>query len=76
MNENRFGEWLRSKRLDLGLTMVEFSKAVGVSYVSISNVELGKTIPGMYFLRKLETYLGIEYIELRRILKGEEPNGD
>ena len=76
MNENRFGEWLRSKRLDLGLTMMEFSKAVGVSYVTISNVELGKAIPGMYFLRKLETYLGIEYIELRRILKGEEPNGD
>lgn len=76
MEHNSFGNWLRDKRLDHGLTMTEFADKVGVSYVTLSNVELGKVTPGINFLTKLSEYLEMEYIDLRKILKGEHTEYD
>ena len=64
-----FGEWLRDKRLDKGETMQEFAQACDLSYVSISNIELGKKKPGMNALRKIAAHINMEYVEVRQIMK-------
>jgi transcriptional regulator with XRE-family HTH domain len=70
MTENVFGNWLREQRYDRGLTLKEFAKDLGISYVTLSNVELGKSTPGINALKKISASLDVDYIELRKILKG------
>ena len=64
-----FGEWLREKRLDLGETMQEFADACDLSYVSVSNIELDKKKAGMNALRKIAEHIGMEYVEVRQVMK-------
>lgn len=64
-----FGLWLRDKRLDKGLTMEEFSKLCELSYVTISNIELGKVLPGISATKKIADVLEMEYVDLRLQIK-------
>lgn len=68
----RFGEWLREQRLDRGYTLQEFAKKCGLSYVTISGIELGKTKAGINATKKIAAGLEIEYIELRNVIKQGE----
>ena len=72
---NTFGTWLREQRQDRGMTLVQFSKAVGLSYVSVCRIELGKTVAGPSALRKFANYLDVPFVDLRRMMKGEEQDG-
>ena len=76
MTENTFGTWLREQRYDRGLTLKEFAKDLGISYVTLSNVELGKRTPGINALKKISASLEVDYIDLRKILKGEQYHED
>lgn len=71
MISKEFGKWVRSKRLDRGMTLVELAKKCELSYVTISNIELGKTKPSISTMRRLSESLDVDYFDIRQKLKGE-----
>jgi transcriptional regulator with XRE-family HTH domain len=64
-----FGLWLREQRLNRALTLEEFASRCDLSYVTISNIELGKVLPGISAIKKIAKMLELEYIDLRALVK-------
>lgn len=65
MNENNFGEFLRKKRLEKKLTLVELSNLSGVSQPHLSHIENGKRgTPSPEMLKRISEGLGVDYSEL------------
>jgi len=64
-----FGMYLREKRIDKGHTIQELADKCELSYVTMSNIELGKTRPSISTLKTIGEALGMEYFELRQKLK-------
>jgi transcriptional regulator with XRE-family HTH domain len=64
-----FGLWLREKRINLGYTILDFSNICELSYVTISNIELGKVMPGIHATKQISKALSMEYVDLRQIIK-------
>ena len=64
-----FGMYLREKRIDKGHTIKELASECKLSYVTMSNIELGKTRPSISTLKTIGEVLDIEYFELRQKLK-------
>lgn len=64
------GNYVRNERKNMGLSQKEFGKYIGVSYVSISNLEKNHRC-GLLILRKLSKYLNISIEELRSMTVDE-----
>lgn len=67
MINNKFGEFVKSERLRLGLTCSEFAKKIGISQVQLSNVETGKCLPRINGLDKYAIGLNIDKAKLTDI---------
>ena len=69
----KLGSFVKEKRLDLGLSQNEFANRVGVSYVTINNIENSHKC-GLISLRKLSQALNVETKELRSMMVKHENN--
>lgn len=69
----KLGSFVKEKRLDLGLSQNEFANHVGVSYVTINNIENNHKC-GLISLRKLSQALKVETKELRSMMVKHEDN--
>ncbi len=56
-----YGERLRQRRLELGLTQVKLAKLLGVSEMSVVGWEKGWHVPSVAYRMKIRKVLGIEY---------------
>jgi DNA-binding XRE family transcriptional regulator len=50
---------LRSLRINHGITQLDLGKAIGVSDVTISSIELGKMFPSVPLIVKLSRYFNV-----------------
>ena len=66
---NLIGENIRSLRKRVGLTQVEFSKRIGVSQGTLSDIELGNCNPSVETVLSIHDRYGVT---LNWILKGTE----
>jgi putative transcriptional regulator len=64
------GEFIKEKRLDIGLMQKELATKCGVTNQTINFIEKGKTNPSIVTLRKIAEVLGVNYFELRQVMKG------
>jgi transcriptional regulator with XRE-family HTH domain len=55
---NHLGDQLRARRIDLGLLQREVAELIGVTTLTITNWELGRTKPGARSLPGLLRFLG------------------
>lgn len=75
MATNKFGEFIKTERLRLGLTCQEFAKKIGISQVQLSNVETGKCLPRINGLDKYSEGLNIDKAKLTDIWLEDYNNG-
>lgn len=64
MASNKFGEFVRTERLRLGLTCQKFAEKIGISQVQLSHVETGKCLPRINSLDKYSKGLNVEQSRL------------
>lgn len=69
----KLGNYVKEKRLDLGLSQNEFGDYVGVSYITIHNVETQSKC-GLATLRKLSKALDVDTKDLRAMMVQNEDN--
>ena len=62
-----FGEWLRNERLNRGMSQKELAKAIGLTYVVISNFENGYKFPSIRSIGLIAKYFGISIEEIRKM---------
>jgi len=67
MRENNFGERLKARRQEKGLTLAELHALSGVDISYLGRIERGKRCPSAYILRKLAEPLGFTEVELLKI---------
>jgi len=49
-----FGSWLKSVRVEMGLTQAEFGKLFGITREHVGNIERGNNKPGLKTLPKMK----------------------
>ena len=67
MRENKFGERLKARRKEKGLTFVELEALSGVDKSYLNRIEQGKRYPSAHILRKLAEPLEIDERELLKM---------
>ena len=67
MTENKFGERVKARRKEKGLTLVELSELTGVDTSYLGRIEQGKRFPSAQILRKLTEPLGYGEAELLKL---------
>lgn len=65
---------LKAVRTNLGLTLEEASKLIGISKYTLFNYEHFKTVPNAENIRKIERAYDINYNELRFVPNEKEKN--
>ncbi len=55
-----YGERIRQKRLELGLTQRDLAKSLGADKMSVLNWENDKHLPAARFQRRIKKILGVE----------------
>ncbi len=65
---------LKAVRTNLGLTLEEASKLIGISKYTLFNYEHFKTVPNAENIRKIENAYDINYNELRFVPNEKEKN--
>jgi len=75
MRENNFGERLKARRQEKGLTLVELSALSGVHTSYLGRIERGERFPSAYILRKLAEPLEIDERELLKMAGYLSPDG-
>ena len=60
MANNKFGTFVKTERLRLGLTCQECAKKIGISQVQLSHIETGKCLPRINSLEKYSNALGVD----------------
>ena len=70
---NELAIFLRERRKDEALTQVEMAKKIGITSITLSNIENGKPI-GSNVLKKLSKYLNISTRDIRALSKLEVEN--
>jgi transcriptional regulator with XRE-family HTH domain len=63
-----YGTYITEKRVEKGLTMRKISEKIGVSAITLSNIELEK---GKYSLHNLTKYLKELDIPLSEVIQGD-----
>lgn len=71
MNNTKLGEEIKRLRKEKMLTIKELAKLSGVSEVSITNYENGKSVPSLVKLKKLSKFLNCKFDYLFNLRKGE-----
>jgi transcriptional regulator with XRE-family HTH domain len=66
------GKYIREKRLDVGLMQKELAAKCGLTIQTINFIENGRNNPSISTLRKIAEVLGINYFELRQVMKEGE----
>lgn len=66
------GEFIRDKRLDVGLLQKELAEKIGITQQAMCFIEKGRNYPSIVTLRKLAVVLGVHYFELRQVMKQKE----
>ena len=67
---NEFGEFIRKRRKELGLTIKEVEEITGISNAYLSQIENGKRgIPSVSVLSKLSNALGVSFFDLFAAMK-------
>jgi transcriptional regulator with XRE-family HTH domain len=69
------GNYIREKRLDIGLLQRELAQRCGLTIQAINFIENGRNNPSIATLHKLSEVLGVNYFELRQVMK-ESGNND
>ena len=70
------GEYIREKRLDIGILQKELAEKCDVSVQTMNTIENDKSTPSVTTMRRIAQVLGVDYFVLRKILKeGVEPYG-
>lgn len=64
MNSDKFGEFIRNKRKEKGLTQQQLGDIVGVSMKAVSKWECGNAMPDVGTIKKLSETLGVSTDEL------------
>ena len=59
MKTNKFGRFVKTERMRLGMTSKEFAKIIGISSVQLSNIETGKCLPRINSLDKYAAGLNV-----------------
>lgn len=70
--EMHFKEFLRKRRLDMGLTQEELSKMVHVSKSAVTKWESGRGFPDRVNLRQLSQVLGVSQETMNGMCEGNE----
>lgn len=71
------GDYINQLRREKGLTLRQLGKQSGVSFVTIQDIENGKTkSPGLDSILKLADGLGIHYTRLVLAFKGVDPDSE
>lgn len=66
---NTLGNFLRSKRKELGLTIAELGKEMGLSASTISHVETGQfSSPTLYTLKLFGAVYNMKPVELMKMI--------
>jgi transcriptional regulator with XRE-family HTH domain len=68
------GEFIREKRLDVGLMQYELANKIGITIAAMNYIEKGRNNPSITTLRKIAEALGINYFELRQVMKKDKNN--
>lgn len=55
-----FGKNLKKYRMQKFMSIMELSKAIGISYESLAGYEAGRSLPKAPKIRKLQEYYGLE----------------
>jgi transcriptional regulator with XRE-family HTH domain len=63
------GNYIRERRLDLGILQKELAEKCDVSVQTINTIEKDKSTPSVTTLRRIAQQLNVDYFVLRRILK-------
>lgn len=63
---------LKALRTNLGLSLEEASKLIGISKYTLYNYEHYKTTPNSERIRKIERAYGVEYNEIRFLPNAKE----
>lgn len=71
-NKMSIGKYIREKRLDVGLMQKELAQKCGLTIQAINFIENGRNNPSISTLRKIAEVLGINYFELRQVMKEGE----
>lgn len=69
----RIGSRIRQLREERGLTQAQFAEMTGKAVETISNMERGKTIPGLLTLDQFARHLGVP---LEEMVKSNQPEAD
>ncbi len=64
---NKFGEYLKQRRKELGYTMKDVGRLVDCHYSLISAYELGKRRPSLRVLKKIADLFELSYLELLKM---------
>ena len=64
---NKFGQFVREKRMSLNLTIKDLAKKIGISVVQLSNVEFGYNLPRINSIHKYASALGCNADELTNV---------
>ena len=67
MRENNFGERLKGRRKEKGLTLVQLGALSGVHISYLGRIETCKRYPSAHILRKLAEPLGFEELGLLKM---------
>lgn len=65
----KFKYWLEEERLNRGLTQRDLAKALGVSFITIHNLESGKTLPRINTLNIISKFFEISIKEIREMIE-------
>lgn len=66
------GEYIKEKRLDVGLMQKELAAKCGLTQQAINFIEKGRNKPSIATMHKIAEVLGVNYFELRQVMKGGE----
>lgn len=69
-----FGQRLKQRRLNLGLTQAQLFEQTGITAAYISFIERGKANPTLDMIIKLAEAVGAEAWDMIRPLSGKQPN--
>lgn len=65
-----FGENVKRRRKELGLTQEEFGKILGVTKPRVSELENARFSPTLYIVQRIASCLGVQAADLLRPGKG------
>lgn len=73
---NKFGEYLKQRRKELGYTMKEVAVLVDCHYSLISAYELGKRRPSLRILKRVADLFELSYLELLKMRDDLKENNE